>query len=277
MFFVRAPQTHLPSLQANQNRREFKFLLPPAEAAGFRDFIAGHIPVDSVAAQGYPVVSEYYDTPDRHSYWQKIWGARNRRRIRARVYGRTDGSIPPAAFIEVKHKYYTLGVKRRLAVGIDELPMLASGIIPPSLLDPGRPRADQQVLAEIRELVVNEGIRPVLQLRYDRMAYDSGRDGTLRVTFDRSLRCRFQLKPLVADDPDFPLPVLENDAEVVEIKTIGPVPIWLREVVGRFHLAACSMSKYCRALERYDPAVERHPASRLDSAPNAMRQTLAPG
>ena len=103
------------------------------------------------------------------------------------------------------------------------------------------------------------GARPVIQVRYDRMAYDSGADGTIRVTFDTGLRCRLDLKPLVPDDRDFPLPVLDRDVAVVEVKTIGPVPVWLREATGRFRLQARGISKYCNSLERFDPAVARFP------------------
>ena len=246
-------------MDATQDRREFKFLLPAEEGECFRAFIATQIPVDRGAEGGYPVISEYFDTGDRHSYWQKIWGSKNRRRVRTRVYGRPDGLIPPAAFIEIKHKSYDVGVKRRAAVPLDELPELSAGRIPPSLLDPSRSRADQRVVAELEDLVVREGARPVVQVRYDRMAYDSGKDGTIRVTFDTGLRCRFDLKPLKPDDPDFPLPVVDREIAVVEIKTIGPVPVWLRDATGRFHLHARSMSKYCNSLERFDPAVARDP------------------
>lgn len=247
-----------PIMDASQNRREFKFLLPPDEGEAFRGFVTGHIPVDPVAEKGYPVISEYFDTPDRHSYWQKAWGARNRRRVRARVYGRADGSIPPSGFVEIKHKLDTLGVKRRAAVPIAELPLLSQGRIPPSLMEPGCPGAVAHVVQELKDLVLREGARPVVQLRYERTAYDTGPDGSIRITFDTGLRCRFDLKPLAADDSDFQLSVLENDATVVEVKTIGPVPVWLRQAAGRFHLHACSMSKYGRALERFDPAVARH-------------------
>jgi hypothetical protein len=246
-------------VDASQDRREFKFLLPAEEGEVFREFIAQRIPVDRGAEAGYPVISEYYDTPDRHSYWQKTWGCGNRRRVRSRVYGRPDGLIPPAGFIEIKHKLDGVGVKRRAALPIESLPELAAGRIPADLLKPGRSRADRHVVAELRDLVVEGGARPVVQVRYDRMAYDSGRDGTIRVTFDTGLRCRFDLKPLSPDDQDFPLPVVAEKIAVVEVKTVGPVPIWLREAAGRFCLHARSMSKYCQSLERFDPAVARFP------------------
>ncbi|MES2658883.1 MAG: polyphosphate polymerase domain-containing protein [Verrucomicrobiota bacterium] len=246
-------------MDATQDRREFKFLLPAEEGERFRDFVSGRIPVDRGAEDGYPVISEYYDTSDRHSYWQKIWGAGNRRRVRARVYGRPDGPIPPAAFIEIKHKMDDDGVKRRAALPIQSLYELSAGKIPQALLDSHRSKADRHVVEELRDLVVDGGARPVVQVRYDRMAYDSGPEGTIRVTFDTGLRCRFDLKPLVPDDKDFPLPVVEQDIAVVEVKVIGAVPTWLREATGKFQLQVQSMSKYCLSLERYDPAVTRSP------------------
>lgn len=249
------------TVDATQDRREFKFLLPAADGEVFREFIATRIPVDRGAEGGYPVISEYFDTPDRHSYWQKVWGAGNRRRVRARVYGRPDGLIPPAGFIEIKHKLDGVGVKRRAALPIESLPELSAGKIPADLLKPSRSRADRHVVEELRDLVVTNGARPVVQVRYDRMAYDSGRDGTIRVTFDTGLRCRFDLVPLKPDDKNFPLPVVDRDIAVVEVKTIGPVPIWLRDATSRFRLLAQSMSKYCESLERFDPRVTRNPVS----------------
>ncbi len=246
-------------MDATQDRREFKFVLPIEEGEAFRHFISGYIPLDRGAEDGYPVVSEYFDTPDRHSYWQKIFGFRNRRRVRARVYGREDGKIPPAAFIEIKHKCEEVGVKRRASVPIDQLRELSEGRIPGDLLRENRSKADKHVVEELMDLVVRDGARPVVQVRYDRMAYDSGPEGTIRVTFDTGLKCRFDLRPLKPDDKDFPLPVMDREVAIVEVKTVGQVPIWLREGTSKFHLNTLSMSKYCLSLERFDPAVCRNP------------------
>ena len=150
-------------------------------------------------------------------------------------------------------------MKRRAALPLGSLRDLADGRIPQDLLCPKRSRADRHVARELEDLVVRDGARPVVQVRYDRMAYDSGSTGTIRVTFDTGLLCRFDLKPLLPDDRDFPLPVMDADAAIVEVKTIGAVPLWLRDATAKFRLQVRSMSKYCMALERYDPAVTRTP------------------
>ena len=100
-------------------------------------------------------------------------------------------------------------------------------------------------MQELRSLIIDDEARPVVQVRYDRRAYDAGDESTIRVTFDTHLRCRFDLKPLLPDDQDFLLPVVDREVAVVEVKTIGPVPIWLRGAAGKFGLKRMSMSKYC--------------------------------
>lgn len=237
-------------MEANQNRREFKFVLPPGLVDTLRARVAMEIGADRGAENGYPVISEYFDTTERTTYWQKQFGVPNRRRVRGRVYGRSDGSIPPSAFIEVKHKLDGQTVKRRLPVNLDELPVFSEGRIPERLAICAN--TDDRVLAEIHDLLVRGESRPVVQIRYHRHAYDSGPEGTIRITFDSDPRCRFRLVPLKPDDKDFELPLLEPDAAIMEVKTIGPVPYWFRSLIGEFGLVPRGFSKYATALELYE-------------------------
>jgi hypothetical protein len=237
-------------MDASQNRREFKFVLPAHLGEVIRLRVGEVMEADRGAEDGYPILSEYYDTSERTSYWQKQFGVANRRRVRSRVYGRRDGAIPASAFIEVKHKLDGVTVKRRVSVNLDELEQLTQGIIPArhQLSTP----ADERVLAEIAGLIVEHGSRPVVQIRYHRFAYDSGPEGTIRITFDIEPRCRFRRVPLTPDDPDFELPLLEPGCSIMEVKTIGPVPYWFRNLIGEFNLVPRGFSKYTAALELYE-------------------------
>jgi hypothetical protein len=237
-------------MDANQNRREFKFVLPPGIEKEVRALVEANLPFDPNANDGYPVISEYFDSGERATYWQKQFGVPNRRRVRGRVYGRQDGTIAPSAFIEVKHKLDGTTVKRRVPVGLEDLTRFSGGELPSCLS--GLSKSDPRVVAEIEDLVVNGGSRPVVQIRYHRYAYDSGRDGTIRITFDTELYCRFRLLPLQPDDPDFELPLLDPGAAIMEVKTIGPVPYWFRQLVGKFRLVPRGFSKYTAALEMYE-------------------------
>ena len=89
-------------MDANQNRREFKFVLPPHLQGVLRARVAEMMEADRGAEDGYPVLSEYFDTEERSSYWQKQMGVQNRRRIRSRVYGRRDGAIPASGHDDLR-------------------------------------------------------------------------------------------------------------------------------------------------------------------------------
>jgi hypothetical protein len=242
--------TLFPSMDASQNRREFKFVLRPGLVDTLRDEVKIHLAADSHSSDGYPVLSEYFDSAERSSYWQKQFGVPNRRRVRGRLYGRSDGSIPPSAFIEVKHKNDGNTVKRRVSCDIEDLPHFSGGNIPDHIETSGR--IDERVIDELEDLVVTQGNRPVVQIRYHRYAYDSGPQGTIRITFDLDPHCRFLLKPLRPNCPDFDLPLLDEGAAIMEVKTIGPVPYWFRRLVGRHNLVPRSFSKYAAALEKYE-------------------------
>jgi len=237
-------------MDASQNRREFKFVLPAHLGEVIRQRVGEVMQADRGAEDGYPILSEYYDTSERTSYWQKQFGVANRRRVRSRVYGRRDGGIPASAFIEVKHKLDGVTVKRRVPVNLDELEQLTEGIIP--VRDESISPTDERVLAEIASLLHELGSRPVVQIRYHRFAYDSGPEGTIRITFDNEPRCRFRRVPLTPDDPDFELPLLAPGESIMEVKTIGPVPYWFRNLIGEFNLVPRGFSKYTAALELYE-------------------------
>jgi hypothetical protein len=244
-------------MDANQNRREFKFVLKPGLLDDIRAAVGQHLVADRGATDGYPVISEYFDSAERNSYWQKVFGVPNRRRVRGRVYGRADGSIPPSAFIEVKHKLDGTTVKRRVTMDMEKLRAFSSGCLPDAPIK----RDEQRVLTEVRDLVTHGDTHPVVQIRYLRYAYDSGPSGLIRITFDTGLCCRFRLLPLSPDDPDFELPLLEPGASIMEVKTIGSVPSWFRSIIGRFGLVPRGFSKYTAALELYELNQKKQPAT----------------
>ena len=262
-------------MDASQNRREFKFILPPGLGEIVRQRIGREMAPDRGAADGYPVLSEYFDTAERTSYWHKQFGIPNRRRVRSRVYGRRDGAIPASAFIEVKHKLDGVTVKRRVPVELAELVELANGILP-ARRDNSTP-AEDRILGEIAELVTQGGSRPVVQIRYHRFAYDSGPEGNIRITFDQDPRCRFRRIPMTPDDPDFELPLLEPGSSIMEVKTVGPVPFWFRKLVGEFRLHPSSFSKYMTALDLYEFKSRSAAAAPKDSnTPDSARRKETP-
>ena len=236
-------------MEAGQDRQEFKFVLSGEQSDLVRARVAKHLQVDQNNPEGYRITSEYFDTGDHHSYWEKQFGVGNRRRIRSRVYGQPDASQEPIAFLEVKHKLDGVTVKRRLLVDLQALDAAAEGKLPEV-----ETRSDRMVRNEIEDMMRHTSHGPVVQIRYQRHAYDSGADGTFRVTFDTDPRCRFTAASLLSETPAFDLELLPPGAAIMEVKVAERVPYWFRQLLGEFNLLPLSFSKYATALERYAPS-----------------------
>lgn len=222
-----------------------------------RKDLSDQLVVDSLASENgcYPIVTEYFDTPDRQCFWEKDRRLASRRKIRVRIYGCDGGKIPPTGFIEIKHKHFGLGAKRRLFLPVDEAIEFANGnfdILKTVKRDWSR--TQQIIIKELFDLIERRKFAPAIQLRYDRMALMTP-DGQLRVTFDTRLMCRSELLPLVADDQRFEEYIIQPDKSVFEVKSIGPVPFWFREYGGEKKLVRQSFSKFCTAMKQIDPVL----------------------
>ncbi|MCU0797900.1 MAG: polyphosphate polymerase domain-containing protein [Akkermansiaceae bacterium] len=240
-------------MDAHQDRREFKFVLPPGQLAAVRTAVEEHLVPDRGAEEGYRILSEYFDSDARDSYWEKVFGTANRRRIRTRVYGTPGSGRALTRFIEIKHKLDGLTVKRRLPTCDEEFEAFLGGQLPDDIED-----KDARVLAELRELLVSPPKSPVVRIQYHRYAYDSGPEGTIRITFDTDVRCAFSGKPEMDAGDEPHLPLLGRDEAIMEVKTIGPVPYWFRGLLGTFHLNPRGFSKYATALQMYEFQAREH-------------------
>ena len=122
-----------------------------------------------------------------------------------------------------------------------------------------------------------------MQIRYDRNAFSSP-DGKLRITFDNLLRCRPDFPKLIPDDQNFGKFIIPEGESIMEVKSIGAVPYWLRQRAGETGLSRPSFSKYCTSLEKHDPilraqlsrAARRQERHRLPSHQDLGRLDLLP-
>ena len=238
-------------------RQEYKFRLAASKAEAVFNAVQQRVPTDVNGSGGvYPVVSEYYDTPERDAYWERERRIGNRRKVRIRIYGCDDAAIPPSAFLEIKHKQDGVGVKRRLrvpveAVGGDAFELTRMLCDHRSLT---AERSGRMLLDEISNLVETRGLEPVMQMHYLRTAFDDP-DAGLRITLDAAVRCRTERRSLSAGDRNYPLEVLDSGECLMEVKLLKAAPYWLRDLTSRFTLVRTPFSKYCEALARHDPFV----------------------
>ena len=215
-----------------------------------------HLRADENAGEGalYPIVNLYYDNAARDCYWEKVRGERSRRKLRVRVYGSLDGSLPPTSFVEVKHKCEGRGVKRRVRMSLAAALTVASG---KNVNVPLKP-ADRKIIEEVHSLVYDRGFLPCCCMRYDRHAFaDRDPNSDLRITFDTGIAFRFHDLTPVPDDRNFTQYMHAEDQAVMEVKVTGSVPYWLARMLGDHGCILQSHSKYCNALEMGDPVLRK--------------------
>lgn len=232
-------------------RFEHKFVLSLAERDALLARFADRFRPDTLGSPDgrYPVVSLYCDTPDRRCHWEAWRGVPSRRKLRLRLYGSPDGAIPPATFLEIKHRDGGEGAKRRARLPLDQaLALLHGGAA--TAADPSEAR----VLEEARRLVADDGFRPACVIRYDRHATRFvGPDGAeqLRITFDHGIRARFdRLVPAPADE-GCARPVLDAGLCLMEIKGPTSVPFDLAAALSARGIFPRSFSKYSESVRQY--------------------------
>ena len=238
------------------SRTEYKFWINAEQYCQWKDEISQRLAVDQNPGNSgdYPILSQYYDTAERDCYWEKQRGFKSRRKIRLRIYGSETAKIPPAGFLEVKHKLQGLGVKRRLPMSIEAAQNFGLGDddVLRGMYDQV-PRSGRIIIDEVLGMRA-AGHNPSMQIRYDRNAFSSP-DGKLRITFDNLLRCRPEFPKLLPDDQDFSKFIIAEGESIMEVKSIGAVPYWLRKRAGETGLSRRSFSKYCTSLEKHDPVL----------------------
>lgn len=179
----------------------------------------------------------YFDTPDYRIIRTSMEKPVFKEKLRLRSYGvpQHDSNV----FVELKKKYKGVVYKRRVHMSYtDAMEYLINGVRPQGV--------NPQVLSEIDYfLSVYPGIRPSVSLFYDRTAYYGKTDRELRITFDENIRFRNKKLDLALGSDGFPL--TESGDNVMEIKCLGSMPLWLTKELDEMEIYPASYSKYANA------------------------------
>lgn len=215
-------------------RREIKYLLTAELEAALLDRISGLMTEDHFSQQTNG--SLYCDSPDdvliRTSLEKPVY----KQKLRLRTYGiPEDDSI---AFLEIKKKFQGVVYKRRAQTTYREaIEYLNGGALPECT-----GYNDTQVIQEIDWLVKRFQLMPKTAIFYDRRAYHANDDPELRLTLDRNIRYRRDELDLRSGTNGI---LLKNQPNcIVEIKSVGAIPLWLAHILTELSLFPGSFSKY---------------------------------
>ena len=228
------------------SRYEMKYLVSESKAAAIAHFIRPYVHLDRYCEgkpnSSYPIVSLYLDSQNLRLCRESLEGHKNRFKLRIRSY--TDEPDYPR-FVEIKRRVNSVIIKGRSQLKHDNIANLLSGL---SLSGAGF-ADDDETLRQFRLYLNSIQARPVIRTRYQRQAFESIANNSVRITFDRDL-C-YNVTPIanVGLNGRGWQKILLNYI-VLEIKFTGRFPAWLSQMVKCFELRQQSVSKYARSVKR---------------------------
>jgi SPX domain protein involved in polyphosphate accumulation len=228
------------------NRYEFKYVVPLRACEGFMRELEERLPKDTHGgADGYRILSLYYDSPALDCFWAKIEGLKFRRKVRLRTYDGSDLSKLTTGLVEIKQRINRTVQKRRLALPLAQAEKLCAGGEVPEDLDP----LDKQVAHEVSYMALAMHLRPAAITTYWRKAYEGTlANAGLRVTFDTDVRGRIHALELAATAKNHL--VLPLDWCVMEVKANETVPDWMLSLLARHNFSLNRISKYCAVVSK---------------------------
>ncbi len=227
-------------------RHEFKYIVHESKIDTLRQMVLPFVNVDKFAdasdSNQYTVRSIYFDTPRYDFYFEKIDGIKNRKKVRLRGYDKEDNNN--TVFLEIKRKYDSPIIKYRAPVKFEDAIDIfrQSRINGHIILRDSFPKGYENSKRFFYQ-VYSKNLRPVVLVIYEREAYLSKFDETVRITFDKNLRG--------SPYPSLSQLYSEENAKrsipghfILEVKFNNHFPGWLSPVVSRLGLKKQSASKY---------------------------------
>lgn len=191
----------------------------------------------------YSISNIYFDTWDDELIRRSIDQPLYKEKLRLRSYGIPD--LNDMVFVEIKKKFKGIVNKRRTVLQLNE----AYDFLIKEKSLKSSPYINEQVLKELRYFMQLYKPMPKLYLTYDRKALFGKEDNELRITFDTNMRTRRErLRLELGDEGEL---LMQKGTWLMEIKTVGSMPLWLSEILTTLEIYGCSFSKYGTEYKKY--------------------------
>ncbi|HTH46778.1 MAG TPA: polyphosphate polymerase domain-containing protein [Candidatus Limnocylindria bacterium] len=225
-------------------RWELKYIIPEELALEVREFVRSYLELDEYGAKradlSYTIHNLYLDSGDLAIYWGTINGTKNRYKLRLRFY--EDNPSAPV-FFEIKRRMNDAILKQRGGVRRCAVDAVLGGQLP-AATDLVSGDARQLVaLQRFVELASSHCAVPVAHVRYEREAWISPTDNSVRVTLDRQVMISPEFVPRFTAQMNDATSVF-GPLVILELKFTGRFPDWFKELVRIFNLKQEAASKY---------------------------------
>ncbi|MCD4698175.1 MAG: polyphosphate polymerase domain-containing protein [Bacteroidales bacterium] len=232
-------------------RFEYKYIVHSKYLSPLRETITPFLELDQFAEAGsnnqYTVRSIYFDTPAYDFYYEKVEGIKNRKKVRLRGYDQHD--LDEEVFLEIKRKYDIPIVKYRAQLLYSNaVKIFQEKTLNGYAVEKFKNIEGYQNSKRFFYQVFSKNLRPVVLVVYEREAFLSKFDQTVRVTLDKNLRGLAY--PALEDlYTNLRLSSALNNYFIMEVKFNNRFPGWLNPVISRFGLRKQSASKYVMTMD----------------------------
>lgn len=158
-------------------------------------------------------------------------------KIRLRSY--KVPNLDDEVFLEVKEKYKGVVGKRRIKMTLKEFY---------DYYENNKYDKNNQIMKEINYYFNYYDLKPLIYIAYDRKSYKGKDDRNLRITVDSNLRSRHDDLKLELGDAG--KKYFEEDYYIMEIKTLGAMPLWLVRSLSELKIYPVSFSKIGKIYEK---------------------------
>lgn len=180
------------------------------------------------------ILNIYFDDDNYNIAKNSIEKIKYKEKVRARCY-----SIPHSnkheVFFEIKRKCDGMVSKRRIALSLEEYERYISNKEVASL-------SNNHIYKEIDYTLKRKYLKEKMMVMYDRLSYYLKEDAEIRITFDFNLRYRADMLDFKLGDSGHRF--FDEDVVIMEVKTLGSLPIWFVKMMNSFKFYPTSFSKY---------------------------------
>lgn len=173
----------------------------------------------------------YFDTINNDLIINSLEKPIFKEKIRLRSY--QVPSINDDVFLEIKEKYKGIVGKRRIKIKLKDFY---------TYLETNNYDKDNQIMNEINYYFKYYDLKPAIYIAYDRLSYCGVDDNSLRITIDSNLRSRNSDLNLELGDAG--KCYFKDKNYIMEIKTLGSMPLWLVRSLSELKIYPTSFSKY---------------------------------
>jgi SPX domain protein involved in polyphosphate accumulation len=232
----------IPTQKLHFRRFEFKYLLSRNLVNLILPILLNHMHLDPYAKKkgSYLVSSIYYDSPEFHTYHEKIDGVNPRKKYRLRFY-QEKPDPKQNIFFEVKRRDDVVVTKDRVLIKTKDLSK-------DNLLNIFKKHAinENQTYSEIYTDFLKHNLQEKVFLSYTRIPFFSNYDFDTRVTIDQDITAQKlnSANNLNQNAKSDVYPQLS----ILELKCNNLIPEWFNNIVHQYSLQRVSFSKYATSV-----------------------------